>query len=421
MKIKKISALLITVMLVCSVVMLSACGNDSNVDENGEVTYKVTVKDALGNAYTSGVIVKFMQNGEQAAMQVCDEKGVASKKLKAGEYDVEVSFTSGDNNCYYDKSGLKVTAEKNTLEVNVANKLSDTPAVLSTVDGEFDAYNVNTGCTYVELSKEGRNYYLFTPTEAGTYEFSIADKASVEIGYYGAPFFVQSNNVADVNDNKFILSINEGMLGSGDGGSAVIVIGIDVKDDKTNSCILAVNRTGDPERTIEDEPWTDYKTTSKLSKYELPAGATVEDFDLTASADTYKLVFNTKDGFYHLNSEDGELVVVYLTEDPGYTSCFKSIIDNQRSCKYFFDKDGNLEKKESYNDCLAEYIENADEKTGFYPLTDDLMYIIKQHGDNAGWWDKDSPGYVFIDNNYNKILDINPEISWLFMCGYIAK
>lgn len=421
MKIKKISALLIAVMLVCSVVMLSACGNDSNVDENGEVTYKVTVKDALGNAYTSGVIVKFMQNGEQAAMQVCDEKGVASKKLKAGDYDVEVSFTEGDEGYYYEKSGLTLTAEKNELEVNVAYATDSDATVLYVEGDEYDAYNVGTGCTYLELTAENRNYFLFSPTEAGTYEFSVVDGSDVEIGYYGAPFFVQSQSAAEVKDNKFQMSISADMIGTGETGSTILVIGVDVKDGKTNKCVLGIERIGDPEHTIVDEPWTVYEKTTELSAYTLPEGATVEEFDLTASSDTYKLVLNETDGFYHLDSAEGPLVLVHLTEDPSFTSCYKTIMENARVCKYFKDEDGNFIKKETYNECLTEYIEYADEATGLYPLTEDLKYITQQYGDNSGWFDKDSPGYLFIDNNYNKILNINPEIAWLFMCCYISK
>jgi len=63
-----------------------------------------------------------------------------------------------------------------------------------------------------------------------------------------------------------------------------------------------------------------------------------------------------------------------------------------------------------------EYIANADEDDGVYPLTEDLKYIIQQSGDHSGWWDFDGPGYIFLDEGGNKVADINPEIAWLFMC-----
>ena len=112
---KNIKTLIIIAALMCSMMVLGACnsgsGKNNKIDENGEVTYKVAVKDALGNAYTSGVVVKFLQNGTQIAMQVADDKGVATKKLKAGDYQVEVSFTDGDEGYYYEKENLKVSVE----------------------------------------------------------------------------------------------------------------------------------------------------------------------------------------------------------------------------------------------------------------------------------------------------------------------
>ena len=61
-----------------------------------------------------------------------------------------------------------------------------------------------------------------------------------------------------------------------------------------------------------------------------------------------------------------------------------------------------------------------DEKNGVYPLTEDLKYIIQMRGDHSGWFDSKSMSYLFFDENRNMVPDINPEISWLFMCCYIA-
>jgi hypothetical protein len=39
-----------------------------------------------------------------------------------------------------------------------------------------------------------------------------------------------------------------------------------------------------------------------------------------------------------------------------------------------------------------------------------------------GWWDSDrtNGSYLFIDENGNKLSDINEDIAWLLMCCYIA-
>ena len=141
--------------------------------------------------------------------------------------------------------------------------------------------------------------------------------------------------------------------------------------------------------------------------------------EITASG--YNLVYNETDGFYHLNSADGPVVVVYLAKDPknAYLPCFKNILDKSGVNKYFQDENGNYIKRESYSECLLEYIENADDAAGVYPMTEDLKYIIQSRGEYAGWWKSDSPNFIFKDSAGVPIAGLNTEIAWLFMCGYI--
>ncbi len=406
---KKFKGFIAIILVVCMLASFTACG--------GEKTYKVTVKDALGNPYTSGVVVNFMQNGEKVGMQACDENGLATKKLPKGEYTVSLSFTDSEIEYYYDES-TKVTASENEIDLILAYKTSE-PITLYVGSNELEAYNVSVGCTYVELTNENRNYFLFTPKEAGNYEFSIIGDAKTEIGYYGAPHFVQSNNVAEVVNNKFTVSVSASMIGTGESGTSTYVIGVDVLDADSKNCILAINRLGDAIKTLADEPWTIYKKTVELSEYTLPAGKEIKEFDLTASTDTYKFVFNKNDGFYHLNSENGPLVLVRLAEDCDYIACFQTMLDRSGVTKYFFDENDEFVKKESYSECLLEYIEYVDEAEGVYPLTEDLKYIIQQRGGYVGWWDIESSGYIFKDAAGNNDATINAEIAWLLMCCYI--
>lgn len=396
--------------------VFAACGKDDAKEESKTVTYKVSVVDALGNKYTSGVIAKFLQNNEQIAMQVCDANGVATKELDRGEYDVEISFTDGDEGYSYNKEGLKVSGDKNELEVVVAYAQSKEATSLYVDNKEYEAYMVNNGCTDVQLN-EGRNYFLFKPTEAGTYEISIADGNVDSIGYYGAPHYVQSASVTEVKDNKFTVSVRADMISTGDTGTTVLVIGIDKADN--DSCVMGVQRIGDPEYSLADEPWTVYEKTVELEKYTLPSGAKLGEFDLTA--ESYTLVFNETDGFYHLNSADGPLVLMRLGKDNNYLACFKTILENSGVTKYFFDEEGEFVKKETYSECLLEYIEYIDEESGTYPLTEDLKYIVTQRGDHEGWWDAEGNTYLFVDEEGFKLQNINPDIAWLFMCCYIEE
>lgn len=429
MKMKKILVSIIAATLMCGVMILGGCGgkdvptsgntevsDQPVIDENGQIAYQVAVKDALGNVYGSGVIVQFLQDGKQVAMQVCDENGVATKSLDPGDYTVQLMFTDSGDNYRYDDADMTLSATKAKLDVTLVYSLATEAEVLYVDGSEKSAYAVSVGCTYVELTNGERNYFLFRPTEAGTYEFTVTDAASGTIGYYGAPHFVQTVSAAEVVDNKFTISIEPGSIG--EGGGATFVIGVDATADNG---IVAIERIGDAEYSVSNEPWSAYATTATLAPFKLDAGAKVNDFDIKASTDKYNLVYNEADGFYHLDSADGPLVVVHLTTNPSYIDCYKTITEKTRVGKYFYDEAGNFLKKESYNECLMEYIANVDNQQGVYPLTKDLQYIIQNHGDHQGWWDTEGHNYLFVDESGTNIVGVNPDIAWLFMCGYIAN
>lgn len=418
---KRSKALLLCAVMLCFAMLLGACGEQApdaepEVGANGNPIYKVAVVDGAGNPYESGVIVQFLQNGQQVAMQVIDANGVAAKELAAGDYTVELVFTTSDANCYYDAADLTLSADKTELEVVLAYTMNEEASSLSVDGKEAVAYSVNAGSTYVPLTAGERNYFLFAPTEAGTYEVS-ASEATAQVGYYGAPHFVQSLSAAEVVDNKLTVSVRADMIGQGGTGGTVLVIGVDAGGNE--NVILNVIRIGEPEYSVVDEPWTVYQTTAELAPYVLPAGAQLQKFDITSAG--YTLVLNENDGFYHLDTADGPLVLVSLGVDNDYLDCYKTILDHTGVNKYFFDENGDFLKKERYTDCLMEYLQYIDEETGTYPLTEDLKYIIQQSGDYSGWFDSDSDGYIFMNQDGNKVPGVNADISWLFMCRYIAE
>ena len=411
---KRIFALLLAVVMMLT---LAACGGSGDApaaattNASGEIEYKVSVVDGSGAAYSSGVIVRFLKDGEQAAMQPVDGTGSAVKALPAGDYAVELMFTGDASEYHYDSEGLAVSAAAPELTVTLTYTMSAEPVALTVQGKETQAYPVSDGSTFVTLVPGERNYFLYTPTIAGSFAFS-SDTETAVIGYYGAPHFVQELSAAEVVDNAFSLSIRSSMI-----GGAATVIGIDA-DANTDSCILTIQRTGDPEWSVEDEPWIIYEPTVELKSYK-PASNSIREFDLTASSDAYNLVLG-KDGYYHLDSENGPLVLVRLTKDPKYLPCFKNILDRSGVNRYFFDANGEFEKKETYDQCLLAYIACADEETGTYPLTEDLKYIIQQRGEYAGWWDLNG-SYLFVDENQVPIAGINADIAWLFMCCYLAN
>ncbi len=422
-KMKQIKTILIAAALLCCAMILGACG------EGGDKNYKVAVKDAFGTPYTDGVVVLFLQNGEQVAMQVVNpESGVAEKTLPAGDYDVKLKFTNADAEFYYEEDAYKLTAKETEAEVLLHQAVAGNPydlfvgaasdstgsAVTSDQGRSYEAYDVHLGSTYVELTPGDRTYFVFTPSEAGMYEISIPTQADLHLGYYGVTHFVRATSISEPVDGKIQINITKSMVGSGDFGTTNLVIGIDA--DTSDACILGIQRTGDAEKTIEEEPWVVYEAKDAITEYTLPEGTVLKEFDVTA--DSYEIVYNEADGYYHLNSADGPLVYMSLVEDNKYMSSFKTIMVNAGVSKYYYDAEGKFEKRVSFVACLQKYIEAADDKAGVYPLNEDLFYILKEHGGYAGWWDLGSKTSIFVDDNWNPLPGINEDIAWLFMCLY---
>ncbi len=434
-KFRKLCALVMAVLSLLTV--LAACadqqgepGQTDGLSAN-EAEYRVTVVNAKGQPYTSGIIVSFLQNGVQAAMQVIDETGTAAKVLPKGEYTVELMFTDSDAAYAYDKENLTLSADKTALEISLAQALGGRTMEMYTGGETLTGSFVDSGCTQVPLTPGSRSYFLFAPTEAGTYAISAVGQIA-GIGCYGTPYYVQEFSICEVKNNSFTSSIRADMIGAGEGGSTVLVIGIDAGE--ADSCILCVERTGNPEWTPEDEPYVVYEPTIELAPYTLPEGSTLLEFDLTASTDTYSFVLDAN-GYYHLNSEDGPLVLVKLGVDNKYTACYKTMMTKSGVRAYFYDENGNFLRREDYYDCLVKYAGHVnnnlgspivtpgvmDEEAGVYPLTEDLKYIIQNHGRHSGWWDLDKETSIFRDQDGNPLPGINEEIAWLFMCAYLAQ
>ncbi len=397
-------ALLLALIVVLG--LLTACGQETL---SGSAAYSVKVTDAKGTPYTSGVIVKFMKDGTQVAMQPVDANGVATKELDRADYTVELVFT-GDNSGYYDPAAAVLSAKTTSIELTLTNKLSEETTTLYANDKEYQTHYVEAGSTYVPVKGGDRNYFLFIPAEEGTYKFSVNNNA-LALGYYGAPHFVQELSAVDVVDNTCTLSISKSSL-----GGAAYVIGIDGTDADTN-CILTVERTGAPEHNVADEPWTEYKTTAVLAPYtlDMPAGKELVYMDITAEEAKHEFVFNADDGYYHLDTADGPVVHVHLAKGAPYVA-LQVVIQGDGAMggapirEYFYGADGNFIKKEDYTDILANYFENMDKEYGVYPLTDDLIYIIK-NGCN-GWWTASDPDYIFEG--------CNPELGWMFACCWVG-
>ena len=408
---KVFSKIMAAVLAVVMLFTLCACGNNDGGD-SGMAKYRVKVLDGEGKALTTGVIVKFMKDGQQIAMQPVNGEGVAEKELERGNYTVELTFTSSETTGHYDVSAAVLTADKTELELSLVNALGTECYDLVVGEETYTAFAVNAGSTYTPVKASKRNYFLFTPTVAGNYRLSV-DNNAVKVGYYGSPYFVQALSAVDVIDNAVTLSVNEGSIGG------TYVFGLDGIDADTN-VIMNIIRIGDPTLSFDDLPWTEYKTSHTPAPYTLNLGGkSLKYMDIKGKTEDYKVIYNDADGFYHFGTADGPIVLMHLDKKAPNLS-LQTVIEGDGLGggapirKYFFDGKGtapeNLVKREDYTDILRNYFANMDPNAGVYPLTKDLEYIIKTAC--SGWWTKDDPDYIFTD--------CNPELGWMFALCYVG-
>ena len=139
MNLKRILALVLALTLCIG---LAACGNKNDegdkkagknlVDEQGnpvldaegnpvpnDGSYVVKVVDSLGNPVTKDVIVRFLKDGNQVAMNVVDAAGLAKKELDDATYTVELQFTDANASFYYEAK--EITAEKKFVTIVLYN------------------------------------------------------------------------------------------------------------------------------------------------------------------------------------------------------------------------------------------------------------------------------------------------------------
>ena len=449
---KRFRALLLAVLMVCSLLAMSACGDSeeptepqttgttestgtpetepSETEPAGDVNYKVTLTDGVGRPYTEKVKVRFNQAGAQVAMAIVNADGVVEKTLPRGDYDIQIESFSSDVTFYYDAAAAKVTADAPELQIVLAQETVDAEGnpVVST-EGIFAggkdtvAWQISAGSSHVKLTAGERNYFLFVPAQPGTYEFSVTGN-DASVGIYGAStHFIQDHSTYEVVDNKITLSVQPSMIGTGSTGTTVFVIGLDGAEGITDA-VLNVICVGDPEWSFTEEPWTNYEPKQEIVPYTLPEGITLKPFNLTAATEDCQLVYNEVDGTYHLGTADGPRVFVQLGSSMQGISLLamvgEIIIQNgvpmqtgSAPFRYSYNNGQDDFFKEDYTDAMRQYVTNRDKASGVYPLNEDLYYILPMGIEQNGWCREDTANYLFAGQE-----GINHEIAWMFLLVY---
>ena len=69
---------------------------------------------------------------------------------------------------------------------------------------------------------------------------------------------------------------------------------------------------------------------------------------------------------------------------------------------------------EEFTECMRDYISACDPTNGLYPLNDDLIYMFQSAGAYMGWWNSNSPNYLF-----SNLTGLNTQIAWMYACCYM--
>ena len=372
--------------------------------EPEKLSYTVTVIGSDGNA-RQGAVVRFYQGEEQVTMVATAADGSATAELVSGTYTVVIDNVLGEK---YETEGCVVTPEVPALTV----KLFGLPGAgeeiyaYSPAADDYVAYqagSIGIGEYYVALTAGDMTYLLFVASRGGVFRVSADAQLALSIGYYGSTSFVLTESAAQEVNNAIYLEVYDDMV-----YNYAFVIGIMAEDADVTSCGLCVEYVGERVPTAEDLPWNDVMPSHALTQFTKPEG-TVKNFDVMSDALT--VVYNQNDGYYHVGSADGPVLMLSLANDSPYMDALTTVCNNMRLGVYEYDDAGNVLAKDSYNELIWAYAAVAD--GGYYPLDKTLADMMIVVGAYMGWYDASSPMSLF------GAAPVVPEHAHLFACAYV--
>lgn len=261
------------------------------------------------------------------------------------------------------------------------------------VESDTKAYIVKSGSTAITLASGQVNYFIFTPEQAGKYKVSIS---AGTLSYWGGNtvgyIAKQTNSDSFLEKTKTSFTVNfvAGQVGS------VILIGVEGSGTTT----LTVTRTGNAN---EEKPWQIFNGVAKPTSPYTYTGGSLSVVDIKGA--TTKIYLGN-DGYYHWGSPNGSVIYVKLndkTDNSGYLS-FDEWLNSERPVI----KAATSSGKWDFTECMKAYNKNKDKATGYYPLNDDLKFMLQALYEGQQW--KDS---IFAE-----VSNLNEDMAWMFCCYY---
>ncbi len=410
--------------------------DESSVPE-GMMECTVSVSDYFGNAMAGinalikrgGTIIQTIDLGNDGAETFLLEKGNYTVIFEKQEKPAQTQYWNYDFK--YDENAATLSESSTELHATLYQKANGKEDVTFVdVDQTEKSSRITSGAYTVTLNT-GANYFTFRPSQAGIYEVSYVSTADAIISYHGAPTWGYLEPL-EVAENKILtVTVEPYNIGEDEMSTTPFVFCFNSQSTKKESFTIVFKKVGEPPKNPANEPWESYLNPNEIASFTLPANATLTNVDIFDK--DLKVVFNDSDGYYHLGSANGPLIMIRLTSASEYLESFFTICNTTRLGTYIYDDQGNFVKKQQFNSLIYQYTGAPDEngtliqgsghydsKTGVYPLDQYLAYAMQAFGGHMGWWDATHPQYIFgeVDADGTRI---NQEIAWLFACCYVAE
>ena len=367
-----------------------------NNQSTTKIPYTIHIKDGYGDPYSDVVARLHAADGTIHLVVITD--GVGSTNLVRGNYTVDLIFQQ--ENMRYAQTGLLLTAEITETTIVVAPGVEGRPGKVNptTMPGStFDAYYLNTNHNYVDVEPLNLKFFLFKPTKPGIYKI-WTNNPGAEVENWQT--LDQATPLdAGVENNILVIEVEE--VGK------TYVIGIDAAYD-VSEIILTVFRV--PDCVLDPLPVTPDLPVEPYAPH-LPEYAEIRYLNFMAMQ---ALVLG-EDGFFHLDTEDGPIVLIDLKGNR-YGVSLQMLMETGEMAWYEYDRDGYPIYKRDYTECMNAYLAVMEPVNGLYPLTMDLYTMIKDYGDHIGWWDPASENFLFTDMEDGVLI---PDAAWMFLACYI--
>lgn len=384
-------------------------------------SYTVTVLDYNTQKPVSGVTVNFMQGSTLSGSAATNYNGIATKMLYKGTYTVAIDG-------YYIYANATLTEESPSGTVVVIPPVKGTTTNLwgDQVDYVYEGRTYLDGLTGTATAYGTTyDYFVFQPTESAIYKFSILAGSNAKIRYFGSNTAYnggdQTDNLSTITDpedeaytGKYFDSANNCFAYDAglEENKAPIIIGVTGDTD----CVLVIENIGETVEIPTEDIFYQNKHTP-TNNYTLPSGK-VNTIDLS------KAISLTKgdDGYYYYN---GKKVYVNLNSEiisfnsmlveVGGTGFYKKyyMANAVEGCTY----QNEHYHKEAYEEAMTDYVNVAMKNNGYYPLTDDLMYMIQEGGAYKGWYDS-TRTYDYLEIFKNQT--VYGDNHWMFLLCYFA-